>query len=305
VGFRNAVETQVFLHRFSRIPWAYHPYFHAKARIPWCIYVDETEGVIVFAQVGEKKGTFIFFLASALRRSYRPVMPRTGRADRGGICYYVINRGNARRQIFFKAGDYQAFLKALGNAHQEVPVTLLGYCLMPNHFHLIAWPGHDGELGRFMHWLENAHVRRYHRHYRSSGHLYQGRFKSFPIQQDEHLLTVLRYVERNPIRAGLVERAEEWPWSSARWRRQGESPPLYLQLEPVARPPDWLDYVQQPLTLDELQAVRTSVNRGRPYGTLPWMQETAQALGLEPSLRPRGRPRKTSVPIEDSLFQDP
>ena len=175
---------------------------------------------------------------------------------------------------------------------------------LPNHWHLVLWPQADGDVSEFLRWLTVTHTQRWHahRHTAATGPLYQGRFKSFPIETDEHLLTVLRYVERNPVRAGLVERAEQWPWSSARWWRQGESPPLYLQLGPVARPPDWLDYVQQPLTLDELQAVRTSVNRGRPYGTLPWMQETAQALGLEPSLRPRGRPRKTSVPIEDSLF---
>src|ERR1700687_2120230 len=159
-------------------------------------------------------------------------MPRTARADLGGIVYHALNRGNARRQIFFKDGDYQAFLKALGNAHKKVPVPVLAYCLMPNHFHLVVWPRQNGELGRLMHWLEHPKVRRYHRHYLSSGHLYQGRFKSFPIQDDKHLLTILRYVERNPVRAGLVERAEQSAWSSTRWWRPGGRRPGCLPLRP-------------------------------------------------------------------------
>ena len=229
-------------------------------------------------------------------------MPRTARADVGGFCYHVINRGNARRQIFFKDGDYQAFLKALGDAFHEVGVPVLAYCLMPNHFHLVAWPAQDGALGRFLHWLENAHVRRYHPHDHSSGHLYQGRYKSFPIEQDGHLLTVLRYVERNPQRAGLVERPEQWPWSSARFWLEPDARPVYLHPGPVDRGPRWLDGVQEPLTLAELQAVRTSVNRQRPYGTPGWAVQTARRLGLDATLRPRGRPRKDPHPAADTLF---
>jgi putative transposase len=164
---------------------------------------------------------------------------------------------------------------------------------------VVLWPSADGQLGRFLHRWLNAHVRRYHRHYHSSGHLWQGRTKTFAIAQDEHLLTVLRYIEYNPVRAGLVERAEQWPWSSARWWRPREKPPLYLHTGPVDRGPHWLAFVNQPLTLSELAAVRTSVNRSRPYGPSPWVQETATQLGLEKSLRPPGRPTKTQQP---SLF---
>src|SRR5690606_10261916 len=77
------------------------------------------------------------------------------------------------------------------------------------------WPYRDGDLPRWMQWVTTCHVRRYHRHYKGSGHVWQGRYKSFPSQNDAHLLTVLRYVERNPVRAGLVERAEQWAYSSA------------------------------------------------------------------------------------------
>jgi putative transposase len=115
--------------------------------------------------------------------------------------------------VYHKDGDYAAFIKLLNQAGERTPVRLLAYVLLPNHFHLVLWPQHDGDLSDFMKWLLTAHVPRYH--YHSSGHVWQGRFRAFPIQEDEHLLTVLRYIERNPVRAGLVERAENWKWSSA------------------------------------------------------------------------------------------
>jgi len=127
----------------------------------------------------------------------------------------VIDRGNGRRRVFHKDGDYQAFPKAIGHACIGVPMPVLAYCLMPNHFHLVILPHADGDLSRWMHWVQNTHVRRYHQHHHTSGHIWKGRFKAFPIQADERLLTVLRYVERNPVRAelasvggtvGLVER---------------------------------------------------------------------------------------------------
>ncbi len=129
-----------------------------------------------------------------------------------------------RGDVFHDDGDYGAFLQLLAAANRRLPMRLLGYCLMPNHFHLVLWPYGDGDLGRWMQWLLTSHVRRYHRHYESSGHVWQGRFKAFPIQEDEHLLTVLRYVERNALRANLVAAAELWNWSSLAWRRTGASP---------------------------------------------------------------------------------
>src|SRR4029079_13972098 len=133
-------------------------------------------------------------------------------------CYHVLNRGNGRACVFHKPGDYEAFVGLFERACERLPMRLLAYCLMPNHFHLVLWPRQDSDLGRFMQWLLTAHVRRYHRHYHGSGHVWQGRYKAFPIEQDEHLLTVLRYVERNPLRAKLVERAENWASSGLSWR---------------------------------------------------------------------------------------
>jgi putative transposase len=219
-------------------------------------------------------------------------MPRTARASVGGLCYHVINRGNAGREVFFKDGDYQAFLKAMGHASVEIAMPVLAYCLLPNHFHLVVWPREDGDLSRWMHWLLNAHVRRYHQHHGSSGHLWQGRYRAFPIEHDEHLLKVLRYVERNAVRARLVRQAQRWPWGSARYWAEPEGRPVYLAEGPVPRPPGWLEWVNRPLTTAELEAVRRSVQRGAPYGSPAWCEKTARRLGLEFTLRPRGRPRK-------------
>src|SRR5438270_10504833 len=141
-------------------------------------------------------------------------MPRTGRASQAGYCYHVLNRGNARSEVFHKTGDFTAFLQMINECSVRLPMRLLAYCLMPNHFHLVLRPHDDGDLSRWMQWLLSTHVRRYLKHYGHSGHVWQGRFKAFPIQDDEHLITVVRYVERNPLRAHLVARAQEWVWSS-------------------------------------------------------------------------------------------
>jgi putative transposase len=218
------------------------------------------------------------------------LMPRTARAAAGGYCYHVLNRGNARAEVFHKAEDFEAFLGLIGEATLRIPMRVLAYCLMPNHFHLVVWPRDDGDLSRWMHWLLTAHVRRHLRHYRSSGHVWQGRFKAFPIQEDDHLRAVLRYVERNALRAGLVTRAEDWAWSSL---ARGDQAPL-LEAGPAPRGPGWIEAVNAVMTEAECAAVRESVRRDRPLGEEGWVRRTATALGLESSLRDRGRPRRAS-----------
>ena len=219
-------------------------------------------------------------------------MPRTARASVGGYCYHVINRGNARQDVFHKPEDFAAFARLLSEASERLPMRLVGWCLMKNHFHLVLWPHHDGDLSRWMQWLLTAHVRRYHKHYNSSGHVWQGRFKAFPIQRDEHLLSVLRYVERNPLRAALVERAEDWDWSSLTAVPGPDHPALHPG--PVPRGRNWRQWVNQVETEAELAALRRSVMRGAPFGNDRWQKRTATALGLESSLQPRGRPRKNA-----------
>ena len=149
-------------------------------------------------------------------------MPRPVRLAPAEFCYHVINRGNGRAEVFHKPDDYQAFLRILSLACERHDMRLLAWCLMPNHFHFVAWPRRDNDLPRLMQWLTTCHVRRHHRHYKGNGHVWQGRYKSFIAEGGKHLLAVLKYVERNPVRAGLVKRAEHWPWSSAAaWAEMG------------------------------------------------------------------------------------
>ena len=223
-------------------------------------------------------------------------MGRPHRAAAGGYVYHVLNRANARMTIFEDQEGFAAFENVLSQAVERSHMRLLAYCLMPNHWHLVLWPKQAADLSRFFGWVCTTHVRRWrmHRHSNGEGHLYQGRFKSFPIQRDEHLLKVMAYVEANPLRAKLVERAQDWPFSSL-WA--GERPAesrVQLADGLLRRPADWLQRVNRSLSEDELERLRTSVNRGRPYGAERWTEAAAARLGLESSLRSPGRPRKAA-----------
>ncbi|MBK9308796.1 MAG: transposase [Nitrospira sp.] len=211
-------------------------------------------------------------------------MPRIPRGYSIGYAYHILNRGNGGATVFHKDADYAAFIELLGTAKARHSIDLFGFCLMPNHFHVVVAPTTVDGLSSFMQWWMTSHVRRYHRHYKSLGHVWQGRFKSFPIQQDGHLLTVLRYVLNNPVRAKLVEQAGEWLWSSLRY------PKLLAPLPDSERAdlPQWLGH---PLHHDELDLLRTCVNRQRPFGTADWIARIAASMGLESTLRSRGRPR--------------
>jgi putative transposase len=224
-------------------------------------------------------------------------MPKRKRSIVGGMIYHVLNRGNGRAALFEKPADYEAFGRVLVEAYRWEPLRILAWCLMPNHWHMVVWParGVDGQVSEFLRWLTVTHTRRWHAHHGTSGtgHLYQGRFKSFPVQRSARLLGVLRYVERNPLRANLVACAEDWRWSSL-WHREHLKAawPLPLADWPVARPRDWIALVNRPDDEEELAALRTSLVRNRPYGEPDWQRQTAARLGLASTLRPPGRPRK-------------
>ena len=222
-------------------------------------------------------------------------MPRRLRQGLGGQVCHVLNRSVRGQTIFATDLDYEAFEEALAEAWRRHPVPILEYSVLPNHWHFVLWPKADRDLSRFMHWLTMTHTERhnaFHGH-TGGGPIYQGRFKSFPVQHDEHFLTVVRYVQRNPVRAGLADRAEKWRWGSA-WHRlhsQGGLLPLLADW-PVPRPQRWIEWLNAPQTDRELEAVRASLQRGRPFGAPEWQARTARHLGLEATLRPRGRPKQ-------------
>lgn len=224
-----------------------------------------------------------------------PPMPRTKRMYTSGMVCHVLNRAVGRAQIFRSAADYAAFERVLAETCAAVPMRVLTFCLMPNHWHLILWPQADCDLSVFMHRLTMTHTMRWHhaRQTAGTGPLYQGRFKSFPVASDEHFFTVCRYVERNPLRANLVERAQDWRWSGL-WHRLHPGVLLNLADWPLGPPSDWLHQVNQPHTVAELAALHASVKRGLPFGSDDWRRVTAGQLGIRLESRSAGRPRKKS-----------
>lgn len=198
-------------------------------------------------------------------------------------------------RLFLKDADFEAFERVLEKTLESCPMRVCAYCLLSNHWHFVLWPERDGDLGAFMQKLTITHVRNWQENRRrvGYGHLYQGRYKSFPVESDEHFYQVVRYVERNALRANLVARAEDWRWSSL-WRRVSAAPEdrRWLSAWPLPRPRNWTALVNQPQTDAELAALRRSVTRGQPYGQESWVAKTAAQLGLESTLRSRGRPRK-------------
>ncbi|MFN0208091.1 MAG: transposase [Planctomycetota bacterium] len=173
-------------------------------------------------------------------------MARSQRISASGFVYHVVNRAAKRATLFNIPNDYERFERALFQAREKYKVRLLAYCIMPNHWHLIIWPESDGELPRFMHWLTTTHVRRHHKAYDSNGlgPLYQGRYKSFLIENENYYWNACAYVEANPLRAKLVERAEWWQWSSAR-QRAGVAAHANNALDggPTPFPDRWLEIV--------------------------------------------------------------
>ena len=189
--------------------------------------------------------------------------------------------------------------KALRDLQDRKPFELYGYCLMTNHFHLLIRP-QQHNISQLMQSVLVSHTQRYHKHRQSLGHVWQGRFKSPVIEDDEHLLTVLRYIEANPVRAEMVKRAGEYRWSSFSAHGHGASDELlsvcwpYEQLSPYAavRQRRWEAYVHQTPDTDELAAIRRSVERSLPFGSGEWVRKLSNELDLDLTVRPRGRPRK-------------
>jgi putative transposase len=226
-------------------------------------------------------------------------MPRPLRPIADGLTYHVINRGNNRQPVFEQEGDYVAFLKALADLKERKAFELYGYCLMGNHIHLLLRPV-GASVSRIMQSLLVSHTQRYHRFHRSGGHVWQGRFKSPVIQNDEHVLAVLRYIEANPLRAEMVEHAGDYPWSSFRAHGLGQSDPLLdrvegyeaLAVQQAARLRRWSAYVHQTPDEGELAAIRRSNETGLPLGDQGWVDRLCKRLRLDLTIRPRGRPRK-------------
>lgn len=191
----------------------------------------------------------------------------------------MLNRAVQNLILFEDAVDYGAFIRILRETAARIPMRLLAYAVMPNHWHLVLWPPSDDCLSPFMKWLTATHAQQWRNSRRSQGRgaVYQGRFKAIAVQHDGHFLRLCRYVERNPDRARLVARAEDWPWSSASLTTGGADRPALAQW-PIARPLDWHDQLNAPEPTRVLDDIRTAVRLGRHYGTPSWRLRTTEGL---------------------------
>ena len=220
-------------------------------------------------------------------------MSRPKRITLGGYVYHVTNRANGRLRIFRKNADFEAFEAILAEGLERVDMRICGYCIMSNHWHLLLWPRADGDLSDYMRWVTLTHTQRYHASHGTTGigHLYQGRYKSFPVQGDSHYLTVLRYIEANPLHAAIVDNPNNYFWSSFA-ARKGLEKPFVLSDGPVVLPANWPQLVNRNITRKDRDRICNSITRGTPLGTPSWIERTAAKLSLESTLRPRGRPKK-------------
>ncbi len=221
-------------------------------------------------------------------------MSRAKRITLGGYVYHVLNRSNGRVQIFHNNGDFLAFEQILAEGIERFGMRLCGYCIMSNHWHLLLWPVSDGDLSDFMRWVTLTHTQRYHASHGTigTGHLYQGRFKSFPVQNDGHYLTLMRYIEANPLYAGLVKSAGDWRWSSLAMRKGVAKPPFELNDGPLKLPDNWDMLINEIANSKHPKTLKNSLKRGTPFGDIEWQAITAKKMGLESTIRTRGRPKK-------------
>ncbi len=224
-------------------------------------------------------------------------MPRRPGRATGQLIFHVLNRAVQNSVLFESADDYAAFVRLFIDATARVPMRLLAYALMPNHWHLVLWPEWDDRLSDFMQWLTSRHAeaRRFKLDDRGRGAVYQGRFKAIAVQCDGHFLRLCRYVERNPLRARLVAQAENWEWSSAYHDQATPGRPT-LAPWPIARPDDWLDELNGPERGRELRLIRESIQRGRHFGDLEWRNQLVGVLGWRSGRGP-GRPFSSNRPV--------
>jgi len=222
-------------------------------------------------------------------------MGRAPRVDFKDYFYHIINRANARQKIFDSKEDYQLFEKILEDAVEKYDMRIVSYCIMPNHFHLVLYPKHNGDIQLFMQWITLTHTQRIHAKNKTAGygHIYQGRYKSFLVNSDNYLNILLRYVEQNPLRAKLVKNLKDWRWGSYHRRNYGtQQEKKFLSSNSVEWPSTYMKEINKPFTDGQLKIIRTSVNRGKPLGNDSWVSRIIKKFKLESTDRRRGRPKK-------------
>lgn len=227
-------------------------------------------------------------------------MPRAPRISLEGLVYHVINRGNNRQDVFRDEEDFDTYLKTVIRFKEKYSFKLYGYCLMNNHTHLVLEPVKPNTLSKIIQSITLSHIRLYHSKYKSSGHLWQGRFKNPIIQTDEYLLQCLKYIELNPVKANIVARPQDYRWSSYKFHAFGKDEPKLLDKDPAylsladtdtARQKAYQSFMGSEQDESIVERIRKSISSDSILGSDGFIDSLRERLDLVKP-RPRGRPRK-------------
>jgi putative transposase len=233
-------------------------------------------------------------------------MPRLPRLSLGGQVHHVIQRGHNRQAIVHDDEDRRRFLALLKDCSLQYRVAIHAYALMDNHLHLLATPETAEGLSQMMQALGRRYVAAFNQRHGRSGTLWEGRFRAAMIDAEQHLLACMRYVELNPVRAGVVDRPEAFAWSSAAQHLGKAQDPLVsdhkliwsLGNTPFEREAAYRDYLEQGAPPDEVRQITQSTLRGWPWGSPAFLQAVSQSMERPVVPKPRGRPRR----IEKALI---
>lgn len=229
-------------------------------------------------------------------------MPRPARLTIPGLPHHVTHRGNHRQRTFFSERDYRLYVRYLASACAATGTAVWAWCLMPNHIHLVLVPSAEGGLSAALHRTQGRYTRAINAREKWDGQLWQGRFASF-VMDERHLLACARYVELNPVRAGLVAEAADWPWSSARTNLGGPADPLTDPAPLRERWPDWRAVLEAGEDPRALRVIRERERSGRPLGGRAFLARLAAATG-RPLLASRRVRRRAPSPVTSST-RDP
>jgi len=218
-------------------------------------------------------------------------MARLARVVIPGIPHHITQRGNRRQQVFFQDDDYDAYLELMAEWCRKSGVEIWAYCLMPNHVHLIALPQSEDSLAKGIGEAHRRYTRMINFREKWRGYLWQGRFASFPMDE-QYLYVAARYIELNPVRAGLVQKPEEYEWSSARAHLKGKDDTLVKVKPLLEMAEDWKAFLENKPSEDEINLLRKHETTGRPLGSDSFIKKLEQLVNRIFRLRPGGRPAK-------------
>ena len=229
-------------------------------------------------------------------------MARLARAVFPGLPHHITQRGNRREPVFFEDDDYRRYLALIAEAARRAETSIWAYCLMPNHVHFIMVPSDADGLRRTFAEAHRRYTALIHARLKWTGHLWQGRFSSTAMDE-RHLIAAARYVPMNPVRAGLVANAADWPWSSARAHLAGRDDGVVSVAPLLDRIPDFAGLLASEADEPAVMAIRRSRSTGRPVGAADWLGALEASTGRELAAQKRGRkPRVSDDGAQNDLF---